>query len=137
MQTRHGQIWSIEHSFPDYRLACFHAVQYNLHNITFYHADAARIDYQKVCGNQKMDLIYIDARKSDYFLYFQRVVPIIAPHTTVIFDDVIKYAHKTQSLYEYLEKKQIEYTIHQLDNDDGIMVLEKVGKQLTDYSKVL
>ena len=77
-----------------------------------------------------MDLIYIDARKSDYLQYFHRVIDIVAPHTTIIFDDIIKYAHKTSSLYEYFAEKQIQYTIHQLDEDDGIMVIENAGLQM-------
>lgn len=79
-----------------------------------------------------MDLIYIDAKKSDYLAYFKRVTNIVAPHTTIIFDDVIKFAHKTSSLYEYFDENQIEYTVHKLDDDDGIMILENVGLQLAN-----
>lgn len=78
-----------------------------------------------------MDMIYIDGRKRDYLTYFQRVIDIVTPNATIIFDDVIKFAHKTSSLYEYLAEKQIQYSIHQLDEDDGIMVIENVGSQMT------
>ena len=77
-----------------------------------------------------MDLIYIDGRKRDYLTYLQRVIDIVASDGTIIFDDVIKFAHKTTSLYEFLAEKQIQYKIHQLDEDDGIMVIENAGKQL-------
>ncbi len=77
-----------------------------------------------------MDMIYIDGRKRDYLTYFQRVIDIVTPNATIIFDDVIKFAHKTSSLYEYLAEKQIQYSIHQLDEDDGIMVIENVGSQM-------
>lgn len=84
-----------------------------------------------------MDLVYIDGRKSDYLHYLERIVPILAPYTTIIFDDVIKFAHKTTLLYEFLEKKQIKHTIHQLDPDDGILVIQNAGEQLEniDFSK--
>ncbi len=131
LQEWNGQIWSIEHSFPNYQLACHNARLHKLYNITFYHSNAGEVDYQKLCG-QKMDFIYIDAKKSDYLAYFKRVINIVAPHTTIIFDDVIKFAHKTSSLYEYFDKNQIKYTVHQLDEDDGIMVLENVGLQLAN-----
>jgi predicted O-methyltransferase YrrM len=83
-----------------------------------------------------MDLIYIDARKSDYLQYFHRVIDIVAPHTTIIFDDIIKYAHKTSLLYEYLAEKQIQYTLHQLDEDDGIMIIENAGLQLSSIPHI-
>lgn len=130
IQPRHGQIWSIEHSFPDYQRACHNAWALRTYNITFYHSDASIVQYEKLCS-QKMDLVYIDGRKRDYVQYLERVMPIIAPHTTIIFDDVIKFAHKTTSLYEFLEKKQINHEIHQLDPDDGILVIKNAGSQLT------
>lgn len=129
MQDWHWNIWSVEHSFPDYQRACHNARKYNLHNVTFYHSDAKSIDYKKVCS-QKMDVIYIDGRKADYSIYLERVIPIVAPHTTIIFDDVIKFAHKTISLYEFLDKKQINYQVLQVDPDDGILVIENAWEQL-------
>ena len=81
-----------------------------------------------------MDLVYIDGRKSDYLHYLERIVPILAPYTTIIFDDVIKFAHKTILLYEFLQKKQIEHTIHQLDPDDGILVIKNAGIQLANIN---
>jgi len=129
IQWRNGLVQSIEYSFPDYQLACNHAKFYNQHNITFYHGDAIRIDYKRLCW-QKMDLVYIDGRKRDYVTYFQRVIDIVGTDTTVIFDDVIKFSHKTSSLYEFLDEKQIHYSVHQLDEDDGIMVIEKAGSRI-------
>jgi predicted O-methyltransferase YrrM len=77
-----------------------------------------------------MNLIYIDGRKRDYLSYLLGVINIVAPNATIIFDDVIKFAHKTSSLYEFLAEKQIDYKIHQLDEDDGILVIENAGSQL-------
>ncbi len=128
--ARHGHIWSVEYSFPDYQRACYHALIHKQYNITFYYGDGNTIDYAKLSW-KKMDMIYIDGRKRDYLTYFQRVIDIVTPNATIIFDDVIKFAHKTSSLYEYLAEKQIQYSIHQLDEDDGIMVIENVGSQMT------
>lgn len=116
-------MWSVEHSFPDYQQACHNARAHKVYNVTFYHSDANIIEYKKLCG-QKMDFIYIDGRKHDYLHYLECVIPIVAPHTTIIFDDVIKFAHKTTQLYEFLQEKQIKHTVHQLDPDDGILLLE-------------
>ena len=131
IQNRGGNIWSIEHSFPDYQRACHNAWALKTYNTTFYHSDANTVEYEKL-SSQKMDLVYIDGRKSDYLHYLERIVPILTPYTTIIFDDVIKFAHKTTLLYEFLEKKQIKHTIHQLDPDDGILVIANAGEQLAN-----
>lgn len=125
----HGNIWSIEYSFPDYHRALQHARRYKQYNITFNYGDGTMIDYTKLCW-KKMNMIYIDGRKRDYLTYLLGVIDIVAPDATIIFDDIIKFAHKTISLYEFLAEKQIDYTIHQLDEDDGIMVIENAGIQL-------
>jgi hypothetical protein len=38
---------------------------------------------------------------------------------------VIKYHNKLSSLYWYLQKKQINYKILQLEPDDGVMVINE------------
>ena len=133
INTRHWQIWSVEYSFPDYQRACHNAWMYKQYNITFYYGDGNIVDYAKLSW-KKMDMIYIDGRKRDYLTYFQCIIDIVTPEATIIFDDIIKFAHKTSSLYEFLAEKQIQYTIHQLDEDDGIMVIENVGLQLQNNS---
>lgn len=80
-----------------------------------------------------MDMIYIDGKKSDYLNFLLRVADIVAPHTTIIIDDVVKYAHKTPLLYEYLAEKQIKYELFHLDEDDGVMVIENAGLQKRLY----
>ena len=47
--ARHGQIWSIEYSFPDYQRALQHAQNLKQYNITFYYGDGNTIDYAKLC----------------------------------------------------------------------------------------
>lgn len=129
--SRHGQVWSIEYSFPDYHRALHNWRRYKQYNITFYYGDGTVIDYRKLCW-KKMNLVYIDGRKRDYLTYLLGAIDIVAPNASIVFDDVIKFAHKTTSLYEFLAKKQIQYTVYQLDDDDGILVIENAGRQLAN-----
>jgi predicted O-methyltransferase YrrM len=122
----------MEHTFPDYQRACYYARTLKQYNCTFYHGDANVLHYETLCAG-KMDLIYIDGRKSDYLAYLHCTANIVAPHTTIIFDDVIKYAHKTPLLYDYLAEKQIKYELVKLDDDDGIMIIENAGLQIGLY----
>lgn len=134
--ARYGQVWSIEYSFPDYQRALQHAQHLKQYNITFYYGDGNTIDYAKLCW-KKMNLVYIDGRKRDYLTYLLNSINIVASDGTIIFDDIIKFAHKTTSLYEFLSEKQIQYKIHQLDEDDGIMVIENAGSQFRNEELVL
>ena len=70
-----------------------------------------------------MDFVFVDAQKAEYGAYLAKIENVIDKKTVIIIDDVIKYHHKLVSLYSYLEKKQINYTIVKLDPDDGVMII--------------
>ncbi|HBB03394.1 TPA: hypothetical protein DCZ39_00610 [Patescibacteria group bacterium] len=70
-----------------------------------------------------VDFIFIDGQKTQYGEYMEIIEKISSPHTVIVIDDVIKFHNKIQSLYGYLQKKQINYKILQLEPDDGVMVI--------------
>lgn len=80
-------------------------------------------------------MILVDGRKNQYKDYLLKVSDIVAPNGIIIVDDAIKFAHKTTLLYEYLDQLQIEYTVHHLDEDDGIIVIKNAGIQLAKHKK--
>lgn len=43
----------------------------------------------------------------------------------IIIDDVIKFRHKMEDLYNYVEEEKLNYEIIQIDSDDGIMKIIK------------
>jgi predicted O-methyltransferase YrrM len=43
---------------------------------------------------QKFDFVFIDARKSQYGDYIQKIQPYLCPETALLLDDVIKYQNK-------------------------------------------
>lgn len=75
--------------------------------------------------NETFDCIFIDGLKKaslDFYLLAREKLNIWG---TIIVDDVIKFRHKMENFYEYLEKNNIPYELVQTDPDDGIMILKK------------
>ncbi len=75
-------------------------------------------------------MIFVDGRKNQYKEYILKVSDFVALDGIIVIDDAIKFAHKTSSLYDFLSENQIEYELHELDEDDGIIVIYNAGKQL-------
>ena len=70
------------------------------------------------------DMIFIDGLKKASLEFYLHAKKKLTPWGIIIIDDVIKFRHKMEDLYMYLEKNTIPYKIEQIDEDDGIMILE-------------
>jgi hypothetical protein len=42
----------------------------------------------------------------------------------MVIDDVLKFKDKMQRFYDYLEANGIVYDIEQVDDDDGVMLIQ-------------
>lgn len=71
----------------------------------------------------RFDLIFVDAMKKEYGEYMRLIKPLIHSRTTIVVDDIIKFRHKMDDFFEFLEKGEYEYTILPIDEDDGVMLL--------------
>lgn len=78
---------------------------------------------ENLLPKKSVDFVFVDAQKAEYGAYLAKIENVIDKKTVIIIDDVIKYHHKLTLLYEYLEKKQINYHILPLDDDDGVMII--------------
>ena len=120
-----GKLTSFEISYPAYQeglqnnkeARCYNTISYP-HNIL--HAPIKKLVPKPV------DFVFIDGQKSQYGEYLEIIEKISSPNTLIIIDDVIKYHNKLSSLYRYLQKKQINYQILQLEPDDGVMIIENI-----------
>jgi len=122
MKERNGQVISFEVSYPAYLEALTHIKESNTHNITLYPFDITTSDVRKFVP-KKCDFFFIDWQKSQYWLYLEKVQEIKWENSQIIIDDVVKYHNKLEQLYEYLQKKQINYTILPMEDGDGVMVI--------------
>jgi predicted O-methyltransferase YrrM len=71
-------------------------------------------------------MAFIDARKANYHLYLQTILPHMAENGVIICDDVIQFAHKLTSLYQFLDQNQMNYETIKLDDGDGVCII-KIG----------
>ncbi len=84
------------------------------------HGDAKQLLAQM---DGTFDLVFVDAMKKEYGEYMRLLKPLIHKKTTIVVDDIIKFRHKMEDFFEFLEKGEYEYTIVPVDEDDGVMLL--------------
>lgn len=118
-----GQLTTFEISYPQYQRWLQTIRELWLYNITSYYANFLQIDLDRYL-QRKLDFVFIDARKSEYHVYLQKIIPFLNEEYTIVCDDVIKFKNKLERLYTFLKQNQIEYDLHQLDEDDGIIIIQ-------------
>jgi predicted O-methyltransferase YrrM len=71
------------------------------------------------------DFVFIDAMKKEYLDYLLAVLPKCSSDAIIVIDDVEKFRNKMENLYEWLDRREVEYRIIKTDSDDSIMILSK------------
>ena len=75
--------------------------------------------------DEQYDFVFIDGLKKESKNFLQIVWDKVIPWGTIVIDDVIKFRYKMESLYEYVKSENLNYKVFQVDEDDGIMVIQK------------
>lgn len=120
-----GKITSIEFS-----QVAFEEAQQNFETaevsrlIEYYFGDAREI-IPLLDADITYDFIFIDGLKKASLEFYLLTKDRLAPGGTIIIDDVIKFRYKMEDLYNYLDANNIPYTVEQIDEDDGIMIIKK------------
>lgn len=117
-----GKIIGLEISFPSYKTALSNINLSWLNNINLYNMDFMEFPIDKLIIN-KLDFVFIDAMKKQYLDYLYLILPYMAKNSVIIMDDVIKFKHRMNQLYLFLDKNQINYSLNQIDEDDGIITI--------------
>ncbi len=118
-----GRITSIEFSQLAYEEAQNNFEKVWLSNIiTHYFWDARDII---PLLEEKYDFIFIDGLKKESKNFLQIVWDKLLPWWTIVIDDVIKFRYKMENLYKYINQENINHKIIPIDDDDGIMIIEK------------
>lgn len=72
----------------------------------------------------KMDFVFIDAKKEEYFKYYKRVLPLLKNGGLIVADDVGKYRHEMKVFIQKV--KNDSHVVSQfLEIDDGLMLICK------------
>ena len=123
IQQRWGTLTSFEISYPAYLEALKNIENAEINNVVLYPFDINEISLEKFFS-QKFDAAFIDAQKSQYGDYLQKIRSHLEPENTLLLDDVIKYQNKLSKLYQFIEKMQINYEIFDTEPGDGVMLIE-------------
>ena len=73
---------------------------------------------------ESYDFIFIDGLKQASLDFLKLSLTKITSWGIIIIDDVIKFRHKMENLYTYIEENQINHSIVPIDEDDGVMIIE-------------
>ena len=123
ISKRWGTLTSFEISYPAYLEALKNIENADCNNVVLYPFDINEISLEKFFS-QKFDAAFIDAQKSQYGDYLQKIRSHLEPENTLLLDDVIKYQNKLSKLYQFIEKMQINYEIFDTEPGDGVMLIE-------------
>lgn len=74
---------------------------------------------------EKYDFIFIDWMKKRYKDFFILTWDKLESGWVMILDDVIKFKHKMESFYEYLDEIKITYNLLPIDSDDWVIMIIK------------
>ena len=115
---------SYEISEPSYEQAKKNIEKCGLRSIVHLHfGDALRL---LKGSREKFDLIFLDARKAHYHLFWELNKSVMHKGALVIVDDVIKFAEKTREFQKVIDKeKDFMKIIIPVDGDDGLMVIRR------------
>ena len=91
--AENGTLTTFEISYPQYQEGLTNILNSGQKNIKSYYANFQSIDLHHYI-NRKLDFVFIDARKSEYHLYLQKVIPFLDNEYLIICDDVIKFKNK-------------------------------------------
>ena len=122
ISERWGALTSFEISYPAYLEALKNIENTDCNNVVLYPFDINEISLEKFFS-QKFDAAFIDAQKSQYGDYLQKIRSHLEPENTLLLDDVIKYQNKLTWLYQFIEKMQINYEIFDTEPGDGVMLI--------------
>ena len=120
-----GHLTTIEHSPPSFNQAKINLYRAKLEQTVTQHQGRAQAIIPQL--EDHFDFIFIDGIKRSTLEFFTLASPYLAEGGIVVVDDVIKFKSKMTDFYDWLEtQSDWAYAIHQLDEDDGIMVIEKI-----------
>lgn len=127
LRENNGKLTSIDYSLPSYEEAVENIKQTGMDDIATLIFGNALVELPKL-PKESFDMIFIDGQKKRTIDFFQLSYPLLRDGGFFIIDDVIKFAEKMSSFYEFLREKQIAHSILKIDEDDGVMMIVKSGK---------
>ena len=124
---RWGHLTTFEVAYPAYLEAQRNISSAQCWNITLYPFDITKSETTVNVLPLNCDFVFVDAQKSQYGNYLEKIHNnLSSENNSRLLYDVVKYQTKLNTLYEFLEKNQINYEIVPSEEGDWIMILNNV-----------
>ncbi len=123
VKENNGHVYTTEIDNQRANLAKKHFDETKLNNtITLYEKDIFEVlsDW----NHEKIDFVFIDAKKEDYSKYYELVLPLLKNGGLIIADDVGKFKEQVKPFLEKVSKDN-NIVSQFLDLDDGLMLIYK------------
>jgi len=124
IQDWNWNLTTFEVSYPSYMEAIQNFYNFKQYNITAYNIDPLLIDLKKIF-TKKIDFLFIDAVMKLYLDFYLKFEDLLENNCVVLLDNVVKFKSKSKSLYEFIEKNQINYELFDIPPNDGLMLFRK------------
>ena len=121
-----GQLTSFEVAYPSYLEAQYNIHQTKLTNITLYPFDITKLQSSRAILPKQSDFVFIDAQKSQYGSYLEKIQEKLSSENTILLDDILKYQTKLDWLYKFLKENQINYEIFESEPGDGVLLIHNL-----------
>lgn len=124
LRKNNGRLTSIDYSLPAYHEAVENIKKAGLEGISTLIFGNALTELPTL-PEASFDMVFIDGQKKRTLDFFELSYPLLKDGGFFVIDDVIKFAWKMPSFYEYLKEREIPYSILKIDEDDGVMLIVK------------
>ena len=81
-------------AYPSYLEAQYNIHQTKLTNITLYSFDITKLQSSRAILPKQSDFVFIDAQKSQYGSYLEKIQEKLSSENTILLDDILKYQTK-------------------------------------------
>jgi len=124
MEQNGGKMFTCDVSEPSFLQAVENIKTLGLDSIVEMQFGDAKEIFKE--STKSFDIIFIDARKKHYHIFWELAKKMLNENGLIIIDDVIKFPEKTQEFHDTMEKeKDWEKVIIPVDGDDGVMLVQK------------
>lgn len=117
---------TVDHSAPTFAEAKENLKKVALDPFVSFNFGDAREIIPKMESSLMFDFVFVDGQKASYIDFWALIQDRLNPGAVIIFDDMLKFQHKTRTLTERLVGLEgFDQLLMPIEKDDGILLMIK------------